>query len=61
MLVYKYTSEVMSFYITLLKLYVLVYKIFYENLKLCGVSAATGQGIDDLYTLVEECRVEYET
>lgn len=33
---------------------------FYQNLKVCGFSAATGQGIDELYKLVEECRVEYE-
>ncbi|KAF7286642.1 GPN-loop GTPase 1 [Rhynchophorus ferrugineus] len=33
---------------------------FYQNLKVCGFSAATGQGIEELYKLVEECRVEYE-
>jgi GTPase SAR1 family protein len=34
---------------------------FYRNLKVCGVSAATGQGIDDLYKLIEESRLAYET
>lgn len=34
---------------------------FYQNLKVCGVSAATGQGMDELFKLVDECRIEYET
>ncbi|XP_017778912.1 PREDICTED: GPN-loop GTPase 1 [Nicrophorus vespilloides] len=34
---------------------------FYNNLKVCGVSATTGQGLDDLYKLVEEAKIEYET
>lgn len=33
---------------------------FYNNLKVCGVSAASGQGIDELYEKIEECRIEYE-
>ncbi|KAJ3651139.1 hypothetical protein Zmor_017196 [Zophobas morio] len=33
---------------------------FYRNLKVCGVSAATGQGVEDLYKLIEEARVSYE-
>lgn len=33
---------------------------FYQNLKVCGVSAATGQGVDDLFKLVEDAREEYE-
>ncbi|XP_044260220.1 GPN-loop GTPase 1 isoform X2 [Tribolium madens] len=34
---------------------------FYQNLKVCGVSAATGQGIEDLYKLIDEARISYET
>ncbi|XP_060534441.1 GPN-loop GTPase 1 [Cylas formicarius] len=33
---------------------------FYKNLKVCGVSAATGQGMEELHKLVEQCRIEYE-
>lgn len=33
---------------------------FYQNLKVCGVSAATGQGIEDLFKVVQEVAVEYE-
>lgn len=33
---------------------------FYQNLKVCGVSAATGQGIDELYKLIDAAKVEYE-
>lgn len=33
---------------------------FYKDLKVCGVSAATGQGIEDLYKLIEESRIIYE-
>lgn len=34
---------------------------FYSNLKVCGVSAATGQGIDELFSLVKDAKTEYET
>lgn len=34
---------------------------FYSNLKVCGISAATGQGIDELFGLIKEAKVEYET
>lgn len=33
---------------------------FYRNLKVCGVSAANGQGIDELFELIEKARIEYE-
>lgn len=33
---------------------------FYKNLKVCGVSSATGQGIDELHKLIEEGVEEYE-
>ncbi|KAJ8916033.1 hypothetical protein NQ315_010901 [Exocentrus adspersus] len=33
---------------------------FYQNLKVCGVSSATGQGVDELYKLVDEAAEEYE-
>lgn len=33
---------------------------FYKNLKVCGVSSATGQGVDELYQLIGEAVIEYE-
>ncbi|KAK5638459.1 hypothetical protein RI129_012754 [Pyrocoelia pectoralis] len=33
---------------------------FYQNLRVCGVSSATGQGIEDLYSLIEDAKLEYE-
>lgn len=33
---------------------------FYQNLKVCGVSAATGEGLDELFKLVDEAKEEYE-
>lgn len=34
---------------------------FYTGLRVCGVSAATGEGFDDLHTLINEAVHEYET
>lgn len=33
---------------------------FYKNLKMCGVSSATGQGLEELYRLITEATQEYE-
>lgn len=33
---------------------------FYRDLRVCGVSAATGEGVDDLFRLVEDAREEFE-
>ncbi|XP_037978400.2 GPN-loop GTPase 1 isoform X2 [Plutella xylostella] len=33
---------------------------FYRDLKCCGVSAHTGQGLDEFITLVDEAALEYE-
>ncbi|KAB0791421.1 hypothetical protein PPYR_03221 [Photinus pyralis] len=33
---------------------------FYQNLRVCGVSAATGQGLDELFSLIDDAKVEYE-
>ena len=33
---------------------------FYENLQSVGVSAATGEGMDEFFQKVQTCRAEYE-
>jgi len=39
----------------------LVLDTFYENIKTAGVSAATGEGFDDLLVKINEARDEYES
>jgi len=39
----------------------LVLDTFYENIKSVGVSAATGEGFDDLMVKFDEARIEYES
>lgn len=39
----------------------LVLEEFYEKLQAVGVSAVTGEGIDDFMQAVSQCRAEYET
>jgi putative protein kinase ArgK-like GTPase of G3E family len=39
----------------------LVLEEFYHNLKSVGVSAATGEGMDDFFTVVNQAAKEYET
>lgn len=38
----------------------LVLEEFYENLQAVGVSAVTGEGIEDFFKAVEQCRKEYD-
>jgi len=33
---------------------------FYKDLKVCGVSAATGAGIEELFRLIEDAKIEYQ-
>ena len=39
----------------------LVLEEFYQNLTVCGVSAMTGEGMDDFFKGVAKCAEEYET
>jgi GPN-loop GTPase len=38
----------------------LVLEEFYENLQAVGVSAVTGEGVEDFFKAVEKCRKEYD-
>ena len=50
-----------SFAATLSRSLSLVLEEFYENLHAVGVSAMTGEGINDFLEAVEKCRTEYDS
>lgn len=50
-----------SYAATLSRSLSLVLEEFYENLHSVGVSAMTGEGIDDFLEAVEKCRAEYDS
>ncbi|XP_045467639.1 GPN-loop GTPase 1 [Harmonia axyridis] len=50
-----------SYVSTLNRRMALALDIFYTDLKICGFSALSGEGIDELYNLIDKAREEYET
>mmetsp|Transcript_12160 Transcript_12160/g.16967 ORF Transcript_12160/g.16967 Transcript_12160/m.16967 type:complete len:394 (+) Transcript_12160:43-1224(+) len=55
------TDESTGYYGSLTRSISLVLDEFYENLQACGVSAATGDGIDDFWSTVDKAAEEFET
>lgn len=49
-----------SYVSTLNSRLVLTLDVFYEDLKTCGFSAHTGDGVQELYQLIDEARDEFE-
>ena len=55
------SDESTGFYGSLTRSLSLVLDEFYRHLKYCGVSAATGTGMDEFWTVVDDAAKEFET